>query len=236
MKQHTPRRLGLVIAGIGLLMGLLGSIAGVAYGSHIFGDVPDSHAFHDEIGALFDAGVATGFTGSNCNGVPGGSPCYKPAEGITRGQMAFQLTQGLGRINFDDQTTNDPADGTNVIAEAAMTGAGASGSSGFVRIDANASVGGVAAQCPCRLTIEIRDVNSNTVLHTQTATADSAEDCIVGTICLSASTFAVRTLAGHVSNSYQARARLSTVGNNTGFGVSSHVVVEYIPFDNNPLD
>jgi hypothetical protein len=234
MNQSNTRRLRLSVAAIGLIMGLVGGVVGMASASHIFGDVPDSHAFHGEIGALYDAGVATGFTGSNCNGVPGGSPCYKPADPITRGQMAFQLTQGLGRINSDDQTTNAPNDGDNVVAEAAMTGAGAAGSVGYVRIDANASVTGLAAECDCRLTIEIRDVNSNTTINTQTVTADSAESCVITTICMSASTFAVRTLAGHVSNSYQARARLSTDGTNAAFSVVSHVVVQYIPFDNNP--
>jgi hypothetical protein len=57
---------------------------------------------------------------------------------------------------------------------------------------------------------------------------------ILGTVCGSASTNAVFPLSGGVSNSYQFRARLSTVGNNTGFGVSSHVIVTYWPFDDNP--
>jgi hypothetical protein len=122
------------------------------------------------------------------------------------------------------------------LAEAAMTGAGASGSTGFVRIDANASLaGGLLTECDCRLTLEIRDVNSNVTLNTQTATADSAENCIINTACISASTFAVRTLGGHISNSYQARARLSTDGDQAGFAVTVHVVVQYVPFDNNPL-
>ena len=236
MKHSTPRRLWLTVAGIGLMMGLVGGLVGMASASHIFGDVPNSHAFHDEIGALYDAGIATGFTGSNCNGVPGGSPCYKPADNITRGQMAFQLTQGLGRINGDDAFLSNPSDGTNVIAEAAMTGAGASGSTGFVRVDGNAHFGGTAAECPCRVTIEIRDVNSNTTVNTQTQTLSTTSDCIAGTVCGSVSTFAMFPLGGHISNSYQVRARLSTVGVNTGFGLSTHALVEYIPFDNNPLD
>jgi len=234
MKQHSSRRLTLAVAGIALITGLIGGLVGVASGSHIFGDVPESHAFHDEIGALSDAGIATGFTGNACTSAGLSSPCYKPGASITRGQMAFQLTQGLGRISSDDQTTANPADGTNVIAESPMTGAAASGHSGYVRVDANASVGGVAAQCPCRLTLEIRDVNSNNIVNTQTQVMGTDDDCIVGTVCGSISTFHVFVIPGHVSNSYQARARLSTVGTNTGFSVSSHVVVEYIPFNNNP--
>ena len=117
-----------------------------------------------------------------------------------------------------------------------MTGAGAANSTGFVRIDANASLaGGLLTECDCRLTLEIRDVNSNVTLNTQTATADAAENCIINTACISASTFAVRTLGGHISNSYQARARLSTDGDQVGSAVTVHVVVQYVPFDSNPL-
>lgn len=56
----------------------------VAFAAHSFSDVPDSHPFHGDIGAIKDRGIST-------TGCGGGNFC--PNSNVTRGQMAAFLNR-----------------------------------------------------------------------------------------------------------------------------------------------
>ncbi len=230
MNTTSTRRLRLSVAGIGLLMGLLGSVVGAAYASHQFSDVPNSQPHHDNINALVDSGCATGFDDGT----------FRPGDPVTRGQTARQIVQCGTRIVRDENTAiSNPADGvTNVVGEAALTAGGSNPNTGYVLVIGTAGMAGdETADCPCRLTVEVRNVNTNDIQGITTNVIGPDEDCVLGLTCGTVTTMHVypagNTTAG---NTFQARARLSTVGDNTGYTVDGNVIAMYIPFDGNPTD
>src|SRR5688500_11860470 len=66
---------------------LLLTAPAVVLASHQFSDVPTGHPFHDEISAIADAGITTGFDDGT----------YRPGATLTRQAMAAFLERGLGR-------------------------------------------------------------------------------------------------------------------------------------------
>jgi hypothetical protein len=211
---------------------LTATIAGAtgAFASHQFSDVPDNQPHHENIHALVAAGCATGFDDGT----------YRPGDPVTRGQTARQIVQCGTRINHDSNAAhNNPTDGTTVtVGEASMVAGGSNPNTGFVRVDGFATfTGDETADCPCRITVEVRNVNTNTTAGTTTNVIGPDEDCVAGLTCGSADTSFVfpagNTTAG---NSFQANARLSTVGDNTGYVVDGNVIVTYVPFGPDPAD
>ena len=76
---------------VALLLGLLLlSAPAVVLASHQFPDVPDEHPFHDEIGAIAEAGITAGF----------GDGGYHPADPVTRQAMAAFMQRGFGRVGL----------------------------------------------------------------------------------------------------------------------------------------
>jgi hypothetical protein len=227
--QSSQPRLRIGIVALAMVTGILGGAIGVAFASHQFPDVPDTQPHHDNINALVDAGCATGFN----NGT------YRPGDPVTRGQVARQVVQCGTRVGQDTTSANDPADGVNTIAALPLTPGGSGANTGFVLLLGNASfTGDETADCPCRLTVEVRDVVANDVEGTQTMVIDGDEDCFLGVTCGNAQTFALYSADPSTGGGgvFEARARLSTAGDNTGYTVNSRVVAMYIPFDGNPLD
>lgn len=90
MFQQSPRlgrpRRSLIV--VMVMTALLIFPAGIVLGSHSFTDVPDSHMFHVDIGAVKDAGVTTGCTPTK----------YCPDDNVTRGQMAAFMNR-LGALS-----------------------------------------------------------------------------------------------------------------------------------------
>jgi len=73
-----------------LALGLIAVPASLTQASDAFTDVPSSHIFHDDINAIFDAGVTTGCTAGK----------YCPSRNVTRGQMAAFLNR-LGALSAE---------------------------------------------------------------------------------------------------------------------------------------
>ncbi|MEO6350327.1 MAG: S-layer homology domain-containing protein [Candidatus Limnocylindrales bacterium] len=71
---------------------LLLVVPGVALASHQFLDVPNSNPFHDDIGAIAEAGITTGFGDGN----------YHPSDPVTRQAMAAFMHRGFGRVALAD--------------------------------------------------------------------------------------------------------------------------------------
>jgi hypothetical protein len=83
------RRTVLLTFAIGILGALVGG-ATVVWADHQFSDVADGHAFHDQIGAVVDAGCATGFDDGT----------FRPGTSPTRGQFAYWLNNCGGRAAY----------------------------------------------------------------------------------------------------------------------------------------
>jgi hypothetical protein len=83
------RRNVLLAFAIGIVGALVGGGA-VAWANHQFTDVPTSHAFHEQIGSVVDAGCATGFNDGT----------FRPGDNPTRGQFAYWLNNCGGRAVY----------------------------------------------------------------------------------------------------------------------------------------
>jgi hypothetical protein len=73
-----------------LLMGFLVGVPTAALAGHEFPDVPTGHPFHDDIGAIAQAGITAGFTDGT----------YRPGDPVTRQSMAAFMHRGFGRVGF----------------------------------------------------------------------------------------------------------------------------------------
>src|SRR5215210_849135 len=63
----------------------------VAWASDLFGDVPNTNPFHDDIGAIAKAGVTKGCSATT-------PPNYCPSDNVTREAMAAFMHRGFGRV------------------------------------------------------------------------------------------------------------------------------------------
>ena len=80
-----------VVSVMAIVAGLVGA-GGAVWASHQYGDVPDSNPFHDQIGAITDSCIATGY----------GDGGFHPAGSVSRQAMAAFLARGLGRLEVAD--------------------------------------------------------------------------------------------------------------------------------------
>jgi hypothetical protein len=76
----------------------------VAWASDLFGDVPNSNPFHDDIGAIAKAGVTKGCSATT-------PPNYCPGDNVTREAMAAFMHRGFGRVGAE-VGNNAPVTGT----------------------------------------------------------------------------------------------------------------------------
>jgi hypothetical protein len=158
-----------------LLATLLMTVPAVVLASHQFTDVPDSNIFHDEISAIAEAGITSGF----------GDGGFHPTTSVTRQAMAAFMSRGLGRAAW---TIGDPpmtpaltvaeaADSSPPVAvrELTITVPGAT------NIEAATQVvylmGRVVfvtrwdATCPCELMAFVRDMTDGSMSAAQYFTA-----------------------------------------------------------------
>ncbi len=113
----------------------------------IFGDVPDSNIFHDDISAIAKAGVTTGCT----------TGLFCPSANVSREAMAAFMHRGFGRVHLQglppaipptSETASSPW--TTVITPGLPSNALA-GATGFIQTDATITIVLTdATGCPCR--------------------------------------------------------------------------------------
>lgn len=134
--SRTPiRRLATVAAAAaaGVLGGavLVGTV--LAQSAPQFSDVPPNHPFADEVEAIADAGITTGFADGT----------YRPGAPVSRGAMAAFMGRGFGRaVGGTSQATLGGGSGLDSAAVASATvpaGAAQSGN-GYVLVTASATV------------------------------------------------------------------------------------------------
>jgi hypothetical protein len=99
------RRNVLLVFAIGALGAVFGGAA-VVWADHQFSDVPDGHSFHEQIGALVDAGCATGFNDGT----------FRPGTSPTRGQFAYWLNNCGGRAQYGGSNASFLDDANDVRA------------------------------------------------------------------------------------------------------------------------
>lgn len=126
-----------------------------------FTDVPASGALHDAVKAVFGARITVGTSPTT----------YSPDDPVTRGQMAFFMQRGFGRVAFGStsgyvQLPNAATD----VASIKINTAGAAGGTGFVKLDAVYTAHHSALSgCPCRVTAYItQDGAGGSLAHSVT--------------------------------------------------------------------
>ena len=176
IELRRPRR-----RSIALLLGvLLLTAPAVVLASHQFPDVPDDHPFHDEIGAIAEAGITTGF-------VDGG---YHPGDPVTRQAMAAFMQRGFGRVGLaigeDPMTASitaaaGSASATPVpVRQLTITVPGASNAfSPQQLVHLQGRVAFTTAMtatkgCPCIFRAQIRDMTTDALSTLQFQTFESA--------------------------------------------------------------
>ena len=168
---------------VALLLGvLLLTAPAVVLASHQFPDVPDGHPFHDQIGAIAEAGITAGFT-------DGG---YHPTDPVTRQAMAAFMQRGFGRVGLaigasPMTATLEVLDGENASAivpvrQLTITVPGASNA--FTptqvvhlrgRVEFLNSMDSFQG-CPCEFQAIIKDTTTNTVSLGQHQTFEAASN------------------------------------------------------------
>lgn len=176
MAHHVSRRLALIMVTLTLAMGIP---LGIALAAH-FGDVPNSHPFHNDIAAIADAGVTSGCGGGD----------FCPDRNVTRAEMAAFLNRlgalGPGKppvANANEVDGLDANDLTRVAGDAGTIGTTAitatfgsfqdaaeivinAPGSGFVLVNAAIGAQNTAATCAgfvCGIFVRLNNTTTTTV-------------------------------------------------------------------------
>lgn len=144
-----------------VVVAVLTASATVVLASHQFPDVPNSNPFHDEISAMADAGITTGYGNGN----------FGPTDNVTRQAMAAFLGRGLSRVAHDENVaglTVTTDDGGYTSEESVTLTAGAEGSgNGFAFVTATFATYTFSEEnCPCEMQFRVRDAFNGAVSGT----------------------------------------------------------------------
>jgi hypothetical protein len=141
-RPALSRRLAVILALVVL------AVPAAVVASHQFSDVPDASTFHDDVSAVTEAGIASGVGGG----------LYKPADPVTRGQMAAFLHRAIGRAGVNQNLANLPTGGAEtLLGSASLKLIGPSGGYQGVLIQAAMQLDvdlAVAANCVANLTLK----------------------------------------------------------------------------------
>jgi hypothetical protein len=104
--------------------------ATIVIGSDSFGDVPNSHPFHDAINAIYGARITAGCAPWQ----------YCPDNPVPRGQMAAFMQRGLGRTAYaagqDINLTENPLISVYQLTALTINTSGTTCGQGFLKVDA----------------------------------------------------------------------------------------------------
>jgi len=150
---RLPRWLRFAVVGV-VVVAAAAAVPTGLWASHQFGDVPDAQPFHDDIGAIKDAGITSGCGGGN----------YCPTQNVRRDAMAAFMHRGFGRVAMSGVLL-DPlvqvSEGVVKVAEVSITvpGSGASATQ-FVFVAAQISgYTGDPNDCPCNIGLFMKDAS-----------------------------------------------------------------------------
>lgn len=217
-RSGTALATSLVVAAIAVPSGV--------WAADSFSDVPTTNPFHDDIAAVAEAGVTSGF--------PDGT--FRPSNTVTRQAMAAFVHRAAGRVaQGGSQATLNGVTPTEIGVATVDAGAFGSGT-GFVQLlgTAYAYVDNAAdaATCPC--TVQLDLYSAKTRLATSYLQLGSTLD--TRDVSLDAGSIqAVTPLAAGATRTYQLVARLFSPGS-TDVGITGHLTATYVPFSGHGND
>jgi hypothetical protein len=222
MQTHPrPPRLA-AVAVVALLASVIGA-GGVALASHQFDDVGDSNPFHDQISAIADAGITTGFD-------DGG---YHPNDGVSRQAMAAFMARGFGRAGFDEDVDTSPSNGAafnGAFTAIAPGAADDSGGSGYVVVNATATLTVPVGECPCTISAVARDATfADEAGVPSTSMSDGVS--VAGDNQQSVAVTGRFPLPEGAAHSFTIRITVLVDGVTTAARVDSNLTATYVPFD-----
>jgi hypothetical protein len=220
MSESVARRGAVKLSLVTFVVTVAVAVPTAVWASHQFNDVPDSHPFHDEISAIAGAGITTGF--------PDGG--FHPGSDVTRQAMAAFMERGLGRVGYASPQTvsvvpNAVTPLAGVVMDAGATGAGG----GFVYLIGTAEFSTPApGDCPCRVQLEIADLDTDSVLGSQVniAIPDAADEGEIARVAGTVQT--VVPMSGDATRRFGIRAYL--FDSSTSVSANATVVAQYVPF------
>lgn len=197
-----------------------GSFAGTAWASHVFNDVPDSNPFHDDIAAVADAGITTGFA-------DGG---FHPGDPITRQAMAAFVHRGLGRVDGSNGFATFSDTASHNLAAGTITAGAASGSGGYVVVLASATFSTASeGLCPCKVGLSVTDGTLVSGQRNATIANVAGAD---GSAYASVSTSFIYEIGPGETKTYRAQGfRADSIAGSPSTSMASNLVALYVPFD-----
>jgi hypothetical protein len=222
-ERSRPRGLRALIAGV--VVGAVISPSAV-WAAHSFTDVPDTHGFHDDISAIADAGITTGYLDGT----------YRPSVDVTRGQMAGFMRRGFGRVaSSQGNETSASAllaanggSGTAVIRSVSLDAGATGGGGGYVLVTGTVSVfTSNEALCPCRVSIRVDDgTNFSPEIFDNLVATPQENGWTTSALAVSA----VFPIAADATETYDLRLNVLDA-NLTTISYTSSLSAVYIPFD-----
>jgi hypothetical protein len=209
---------------VGVVLALAIGVPASVWATHEFFDVSNSNPFHDDISAILDAGITTGF----------GDGGYHPAANVTRQSMAAFLHRGLGRVAFgktsDWSAANLVVGSTaTILASVAIdSGAESAGGSGFVQLTGVAHILSTSpATCPCHVELSIWDTVSNTQLTVTKADVPSLANEYASSFA-AVSVTAAALLPANTVGRYALKA--TRFDSSTAIEGTGSLMATYVPF------
>lgn len=220
MSESISRRGAMKLAILSVVVALAVAIPASVWASHQFNDVATGHPFHSQISAVAGAGITTGF--------PDGG--FHPSDPLTRQAMAAFLERGLGRVGMSSTAGDLPlAPNTNDVLTAVSIDAGAAGvGAGFVLLIGTGWFKTTApAECPCRISLDIVDLQAGTSLaSTEFDVGGAANEG--GTVLGTGTVQTVARVTGDSTRQFGLRAFLH---DSTGaMSASGSLSALYVPF------
>lgn len=154
------RRSLVLLAALVVVLSIGGSAAVVSAGSG-FTDVGAGHPFRNEITAIRDAGITTGFTDGT----------YRPGAPVSRGAMAAFMGRGFGRVAGDTEGLVDVGvfPSLTTLGTAEVVAGATEAGSGYVLVNATATfLVDDPTLCPCVVGLVLTGPDNQVFLGGQT--------------------------------------------------------------------
>lgn len=197
----------------------------IAWASDLFGDVPDTNPFHDDIGAIARAGITKGCSTTT-------PPDYCPSQNVTREAMAAFLHRGFGRTAYTlvNNLTLSPATNVAVMSQDITVGLPPNplpGAAGFVLATGTVSLTPSTVTCtptPRCLYVVWLTIDGTRISESSFVTVSNGDD----SKSVSASVTAVGTVI--TPGPHTVAVRIVESGGPTTTRVDGNLTALYVPF------
>jgi hypothetical protein len=189
-----------------------------------FTDVGPSHPFRQEILAIRDAGITTGFEDGT----------YRPGQAVSRGAMAAFMGRGFGRVQgaTGSGTIADPSPpaAQTVVASLQLAAGATEQGGGYVLVNAEATFSVLdEADCPCPVALVLSSTSAGTVNGGGTIIGD--DDVFNGQVGGHATATAVFPIGADALETYELRAFTPDLTATADISVNASITALYVPFD-----